>query len=83
MSKMLTARLAEETVREVDALVKAGTYRSRADVIKAALERLLTEERRTAIDRAILDGYTRIPSQPWEIAAAEEAGRRSIEDEPW
>ena len=83
MSKMVTARLPEETVTELDALVSAGSYRSRAEVIKAALDRLLVAERRSAIDRAIVDGYTRIPPEPWAIAAAEDAGRRSIEAEPW
>ena len=58
---------------------KEGT--SRSELIRRAIERFLRDERRAAIDAAIVEGYTRIPDEddPWAHAAA----RRSIAEEPW
>jgi hypothetical protein len=51
--------------------------------LTAALDRLLADAERRAIDRAIVEGYTRIPPTPEENAYAEASGRRSIANEPW
>jgi len=60
----------------------ARLRRSRSDLIRDALEHYLAAEREAEIDRAIIEGYTRIPQEehdPW----AEAAARRSIAEEPW
>jgi metal-responsive CopG/Arc/MetJ family transcriptional regulator len=60
----------------------ARTRRSRSQLIREALEQYLAADREAAIDRAIVEGYTRIPQEehdPW----AEAAARRSIAEEPW
>ena len=68
----LIARLDERAGRE---------GRSRSDLIRTAVKLFLETDREAEIDRAIVDGYTRIPAaaDPWvaELAA------RSIESEPW
>lgn len=56
--------------------------RSRSEIIRSAIERELAGEREAAIDRAIVDGYTRIPPpehDPW----AEASAKRSVADDPW
>ena len=55
--------------------------RSRSELIREALEVYLAEGLEAEIDRRIVEAYTRIPQKedPW----AEEAGRRSIAEEPW
>jgi metal-responsive CopG/Arc/MetJ family transcriptional regulator len=55
--------------------------RSRSELIREALERYLAEDRDAAIDRAIVEGYTRMPQEedPW----AEVLARESIRAEPW
>jgi len=83
MSKMLTVRTPEERVAQIDALVAAGVYESRASFIIEAIDRLVDELERRRIDREIVEGYTRIPQTAEELAWAEESGRRSIADEPW
>jgi Arc/MetJ-type ribon-helix-helix transcriptional regulator len=83
MSKMITARTPDELVRRVDDLVAAGVYESRAAVIVEALERLVDEVEREAVDRAIVDGYTRIPPTAEELRWADASAARSIRDEPW
>jgi metal-responsive CopG/Arc/MetJ family transcriptional regulator len=61
---------------------RAGkTNQSRSHLIREAIERYLAEDREAAIDKAIVDGYTRIPQEPdpWVEILAEE----SIRAEPW
>jgi Arc/MetJ-type ribon-helix-helix transcriptional regulator len=83
MSKMITLRISEERLERLDALVGKDGYPSRAAVLTTALDRLLADERERALDRAIVEGYTRIPPTAEENAYAEASGRRSIADEPW
>ena len=59
---------------------KDGT--SRSELIRRAIESFLRDERKLAIDAAIVEAYTRIPQpehDPWAEAAAIE----SIKAEPW
>jgi len=60
----------------------ARSGRSRSEIIRSAIERELAAERETAIDEAIVDGYTRIPP-PDHDHWAEVAAKRSIADERW
>lgn len=76
-------RAPESLVERLDGLVAAGAYESRAAAIIAALERLVTDLEREAIDRAIVDGYTRIPPTADEDAWAEWSTVESVRDEPW
>jgi Arc/MetJ-type ribon-helix-helix transcriptional regulator len=83
MSKMITLRMSENRRERLDALVREGRFASRAEALTAGLDMVLAEEERHAIDRAIVDGYTRLPPTPEEDALAVAAGRRSIAAEPW
>jgi Arc/MetJ-type ribon-helix-helix transcriptional regulator len=83
MTKMITVRMPDDRVASIDALVASGDHPSRASVIIEAIDRLVAELERERIDRAIVEGYRRIPPTPEELRWAEEAGRRSIADEPW
>lgn len=80
---MITVRMSPDRVASIDALVASGTYATRADVVRAAVDELLRLEEERAIDRAIVDGYTRIPQTAEELAWAEASARRSIAEEPW
>ena len=83
MSVMITVRMSQDRVERVDALVASGTYATRAELVRAAVDVLLRREEEEAIDRAIVEGYTRIPQTAEELKWAEAAGRRSILEEPW
>ena len=83
MSQMITVRMSQDRVERVDALVASGAYRTRAEVVRAAVDDLLRLEEERAIDRAIVEGYTRMPQTEDELAWGEAAARRSIADEPW
>lgn len=83
MSQMITVRMSPDRVERLDALVASGAYPTRAEVVRVAVDRLLATLESEATDRAIVEGYTRIPQTAEELAWAEAAGRRSVRDEPW
>ena len=83
MSMQIAVRIPTPLAERLDALVSSGTYETRADAVRAALEALLEAERRADVGRRIVDGYRRIPQEEAEVAAAEEAASRSIDEEPW
>ncbi len=83
MSKMITVRMPDERVARIDELVRAESYESRASFIVEAINRLVEELEEREIDRQIVAGYTRLPQTEDEQRWAEEAGRRSIAEEPW
>jgi Arc/MetJ-type ribon-helix-helix transcriptional regulator len=83
MSKMITVRMPGERVARIDELVAEGAYPTRASFIVEAINRLVEEIEEREIDRAIVEGYTRMPQTTEELRWAEAAARRSIEEEPW
>ena len=83
MSTMITLRMSEERRRRLDALVESGRYASRAQALTSAVDRLLADEERRAVDEAIVEGYTRIPPTAEEDAWAEWSARESVREEPW
>jgi Arc/MetJ-type ribon-helix-helix transcriptional regulator len=83
MSMQIAVRIPTALAERLDGLVTSGAYATRADAVRAALEALLDAERRADVGRRIVDGYRRIPQDDAEVAAAEDAASRSIEEEPW
>ncbi|MFH1329183.1 MAG: ribbon-helix-helix protein, CopG family [Actinomycetota bacterium] len=76
-------RLADRVVAAVDVLVAQGRYASRTEVVRAALEALLTAHKQEDLDRRMVEGYTRRPQTDDEVALAAAATRALIEEEPW
>jgi Arc/MetJ-type ribon-helix-helix transcriptional regulator len=79
---MITVRMSEDRVRAIDELVAAGRP-SRAAVIVEAIDRLVAEVERERIDRAIAEGYRRVPETDEELEWAEWSTIESIREEPW
>jgi Arc/MetJ-type ribon-helix-helix transcriptional regulator len=75
--------MSEERVDSIDALVASGAYPSRAGFIVAAIDRLFDALEREAVDRAIVEGYRRIPPTGTEARWAEVSSRESVATEPW
>ena len=59
------------------------TGRSRSDLIREAIEQYYKQDIEAAIDRAIVEGYTRVPPDDELDALHDEIARRSIAEEPW
>ena len=83
MSKMITVRMPDDRVTAIDALVASGTHKSRAALIIDAIDKLVAQLESEAIDRAIVEGYTRIPETAEELEWAEWSTEESIREEPW
>ena len=82
-TEQIAIRLSEELLVELDALVAAGVYESRAAAVRAGIEAITEIERRRRTDRAIVDGYRRSPPTAAEGAAALASLRDAIAAEPW
>jgi putative addiction module CopG family antidote len=79
----LVTRIDDQTAAAIDALVDAGVFASRSDVVRAGVLRLIDERRRQAIGDEIIAGYQRAPETAEELAAAQANARAMIADEPW
>jgi Arc/MetJ-type ribon-helix-helix transcriptional regulator len=64
MSSQIAIRIPERDLAAVDAAVRAGRFESRAAAIRAALTRLLADERDREIAEAYRRGYERQPQDP-------------------
>ena len=58
------------------------TGRSRSDLIREAIEQYYKEDIEAAIDRAMVEGYTRVPDDD-EFDYLAETGAVLIAEEPW
>ncbi|HYB23415.1 MAG TPA: ribbon-helix-helix domain-containing protein [Solirubrobacteraceae bacterium] len=79
----VVARLDDDLVAELDALVRSGAVGNRSEAVRIGLERLIDEHRRSRIGAEIVDAYTRMPQTDEELAGIDEATRALIEEEPW
>jgi metal-responsive CopG/Arc/MetJ family transcriptional regulator len=59
------------------------TGRSRSDLIREAIEQYYKEDIEAAIDRAMVDGYTRVPDDDEFDGLAELNAQTLIGEEPW
>jgi Arc/MetJ-type ribon-helix-helix transcriptional regulator len=80
---MISVRMTDDRVSAIDDIVASGSHASRASVIIEAIDRLVAELESDRIDRAIVEGYTRMPQTEEEIRWAERAAIESIREEPW
>ena len=80
---MISVRMTDDRVSAIDDIVASGSHGSRASVIIEAIDRLVAELESDRIDRAIVEGYTRMPQTEEEIRWAERAAIESIREEPW
>ena len=80
---MISIRVSDDRVAAIDELVASGSHASRASVIIAAIDRLVAQLEAERIDRAIVEGYARIPSTAEEDDWADWSATESIREEPW
>lgn len=82
-TQQVAVRLPERLLASLDDLVASGAYESRAAAVRAGIEAISRLERERRIDRAIVDGYTRLPPTEAEDRAALVSLSEAILDEPW
>ncbi|MDQ6928302.1 MAG: ribbon-helix-helix protein, CopG family [Actinomycetota bacterium] len=82
-TEQIAVRLPEELLDQLDDLVAMGVYDSRAAAVRAGIEAITEWERRRKTDRAVVEGYRRIPVTAAEKDAATASLREAIIEEPW
>jgi Arc/MetJ-type ribon-helix-helix transcriptional regulator len=82
-TEQIAVRLPAEQLAVLDDLVARGVYETRAAAVRAGIEVVLELDRRHRDDRAIVEGYRRLPSTDVEQAAAIASMREAIAEEPW
>ena len=83
VTQQVAVRLPAPLLASLDDLVESGAYESRAAVVRAGIEAIARLERQRRIDRAIVDGYTRLPPTAAEDHAALVSLSEAILDESW
>lgn len=83
MSEQFAIRMSDDLARSLDGLVASGRFATRAEAVRAAVERLVDNERRREVGRAIVEAYERLPQTEAEVSAATASAIRAIEEEPW
>jgi Arc/MetJ-type ribon-helix-helix transcriptional regulator len=83
MTTQVAVRLPDDVVARVDELVASGSFGSRSDAVRAALESLLRTAERRAVDQSFADGFRRHPETPDELADATRLATGAINAEPW
>ena len=79
----VAVRLSAPLLQSLDDLVESGAYESRAAVVRAGIEAIAMLEQQRRIDRAIVDGYTRLSPTAAEDQAALVSLSEAILDERW
>ncbi len=82
-TEQIAVRIPIPLLAELDDLVANGAYESRAAAVRAGIEAIMALERQRQIDQIIIDGYTRVPPEQHEDAAALASLREAILEEPW
>jgi len=68
----IAVRLPDQLVQAVDRMVERGRFASRTDAIRAAVDRLVADDREAELDEAIVAGYRAVYDEenaPWVEAA--------------
>ena len=82
-SQQIAVRLPESLLSNLDRLISSGRYGSRAEAVRAGVEKVLADEERRSIDRAIIAGYQKHPQTDADALAATASLRAAIQEEPW
>ncbi len=61
MTVQIALRISDDLARELDATVQSDRFENRSDALRVAVEEFVRRRRSAAIDRAIIDGYRRVP----------------------
>jgi metal-responsive CopG/Arc/MetJ family transcriptional regulator len=83
MGRTQTMVQLNDTLLEVLDQRAVETGRSRSDLIREAIEQYYKEDIEAALDRAMVEGYTRVPDDDEFDGLAELNAQTLIGEEPW
>ncbi|MEW6154677.1 MAG: ribbon-helix-helix domain-containing protein [Actinomycetota bacterium] len=79
----IAVKLPDGLVRELDELVAQGLFPSRSSAVRRAVELVVSQKRRDALEEAYANGYRRAPEAETELVEASRLAKQAIDDEPW
>lgn len=79
----LVARIDQDLLTQVDALVKSGVVTTRSEAVRLGLTQLVDQHRRSQVGAKIVAGYSKQPQTKEELAGLRRSTRALIEEEPW
>jgi len=79
----LVARVDDDLLMAVDALVAEGVVANRSDAVRVALAMFTDQQRRRKVGSLIVAAYARQPQTDEELAGLDEATRALVMEEPW
>lgn len=82
-TEQIAIRLTTEQLGVLDDLVSRGVYANRAAAVRVGIETVVELDRRSQVDRAIVEGYRSHPPTESDDAAAMASLREAIAKEPW
>lgn len=82
-TEQIAVRIPDALLAALDDLVARGVYESRAAAVRAGIEAITELDRRRSLDRAMIDGYRRIPPTASERDVAVASLREAIIEEAW
>lgn len=83
MTIQIAVRLEDEAVAMLDRLVADGSFPSRSEAVRTAVEVLVRSRERRRIDEAFAQGFRNRPESDREMAEATRLAIASIDEEPW
>jgi Arc/MetJ-type ribon-helix-helix transcriptional regulator len=79
----LVTKVDDETAKALDELIASGEFSSRSDAVRAGINHLIDQSRRTKIAASILAGFAKVPETADELELARRASVSMIAEEPW
>ena len=76
MTIQIAVKLPDELVNDIDRLVDDGAFATRSQAIRSGLEAMVSDRRRSEVDRRYRDAMSRFPETDEEMA---EATRLAVE----
>jgi Arc/MetJ-type ribon-helix-helix transcriptional regulator len=82
----VAVRMERDLLERLDWLVVHGSFETRAEAIRAAIDSLAKQEREREIDEQIVAAYTRMPQTPAELewlSTPDFSAWDALDDEDW
>ncbi len=83
MTFQIAVKLEDDAVAQLDRLVADGSFASRSEAVRSAVDALVRSRERRKIDDAFTEGFRRQPESDDEMDDARRRAIASIEEEPW
>lgn len=83
MTIQIAVKLEDDAVAKLDRLVADGSFASRSQAVRTAVEALVRNCERRRIDAAFTEGFRLHPESDDEMDEARRRAIASIEEEPW